>query len=256
MGIPLYVICCFSFIAFNIFSLPLIFVNLINMYLGVFLLYPVWDSLHFLDLGDYFLSHVREVFDYNLFKYFLSLFLSSLFGTPIMRMLVHLMLSQRSLKLSSCLFFLFSLICSVAVISTILSSSSLIRSSASFMLLLIHSSVFFISVIVFFNSVCLFLISSISLLNISCIFLVCASILFPRSWIIFTVITLNSFSVDCLSPLHLVVLLGFCLTSSSATYFSAVSFCLTFFVCGLRSTACRVIVPLDSGVFPLVAEAV
>ena len=38
--------------------------------------YPAWDSLHFLDLGGYFLSHVREVFNYNLFKYFLGYFLS------------------------------------------------------------------------------------------------------------------------------------------------------------------------------------
>ena len=36
MGIPLYVICCFSLAAFNICSLCLIFVNLINMCLGVF----------------------------------------------------------------------------------------------------------------------------------------------------------------------------------------------------------------------------
>ena len=35
--------------------------------------------------------------------------------------------------------------------------------------------------------------SSRSLLNISCIFSLCASILFPKSWIIFTIITLNSF---------------------------------------------------------------
>ena len=38
--------------------------------------FTVWDSLRFLDLGGYFLSHVREVFDYNLFKYFLGSFLS------------------------------------------------------------------------------------------------------------------------------------------------------------------------------------
>ena len=36
--------------------------------------------------------------------------------------------------------------------------------------------------------------SSRSLLNISCIFLIRASILFLRSWIIFTIITLNCFS--------------------------------------------------------------
>ena len=38
MGIPLCVICCFSLAAFNIHSLCLIFVNLINMCLGVFCL--------------------------------------------------------------------------------------------------------------------------------------------------------------------------------------------------------------------------
>ena len=36
--------------------------------------YPVWDSLGFLDLGDYFLPHFREVFNYYLLK-FLMVFL-------------------------------------------------------------------------------------------------------------------------------------------------------------------------------------
>ena len=36
--------------------------------------YPVWDSLGFLDLGDYFLPHFKEVFNYYL-KYFLMPFL-------------------------------------------------------------------------------------------------------------------------------------------------------------------------------------
>ena len=50
--------------------------------------------------------------------------------------------------------------------------------------------VFLISVIVLFITVCLLFSSSRSLLNVSCIF----SILFLRFWIIFTIITLNSFS--------------------------------------------------------------
>ena len=95
-------------------------------------------------------------------------------------MLVCLMLSQRSLRLSSFLFILFSLFYSTAVNSTILSSRSLICSYASVILLLIPSSVFFTSVIVLFISVCLFFNSSRclffnssrSLLNISCIFLI------------------------------------------------------------------------------------
>ena len=45
------------------------------------------------ELGDCSLSHVREVFSYYIFKYFLGPFLSVFFGTPIMRILVHLMLS-------------------------------------------------------------------------------------------------------------------------------------------------------------------
>ena len=92
MGIPLCVICCFSLATFNICSLCLIFVNLIN-YVNVSWgvspwVYPVWDSLGFLDLGDYFLPHFREVFNYYLSSIFSwSFFLSSSSGTPMIRML-------------------------------------------------------------------------------------------------------------------------------------------------------------------------
>ena len=66
------------------FSLNLIFVSLINMCLGVSpRVYPVWDSLCFLDLGDYFLSHVRGVFKYNVFKYFLTPSFSLLLLGPL-----------------------------------------------------------------------------------------------------------------------------------------------------------------------------
>ena len=74
---PSYVICHFSLVALNILSLSLIFVSLITMYLGVFLLrFILPGTMHFLDLVDYFLSHVREVFSYYFFKYFLDSFLS------------------------------------------------------------------------------------------------------------------------------------------------------------------------------------
>src|SRR5574337_1301981 len=104
-------------------------------------------------------------------------------------MLVHLILSQRSLGLSSVLFILFTLFRSSEVISTTLSSSSLICSSASDILLLVPSRIFLISVIVLFVYVCLIFNSSRSLLIDSCIF----SILFSRFLIIFTIIILNSF---------------------------------------------------------------
>jgi len=70
----------------------------------------------------------------------------------------------------------------------------IIHSSASFIVLLIPSSVFFISVTILFIGVHLFFSFPRSLLNISCILSMCAYILFLRSWIIFTIITLNSFS--------------------------------------------------------------
>jgi len=38
MGFPLYVTCCFSFAAFSILSLCLVFVSLVSMCLGMFLL--------------------------------------------------------------------------------------------------------------------------------------------------------------------------------------------------------------------------
>ena len=179
MEFPLYATNCFSLAAFNILSLCLVFVSLISMCLGVFplgfILY--WDSLHLLGLTDYFLFHVGEIFNYDLCKNFLGLFLSSSSsGTPIIRMLVHLILFQRSLRLSSVLFILFTLFCSSEVISTIVSSSSLIRSFASDILILIPSRVFLISVIAFFVSVCLFFTSSRTSLNDSYIF----SILFSR----------------------------------------------------------------------------
>ena len=70
------VICCFSLAAFNICSLCLIFVNLINMCLGVFHLgFILFGTLGFLDLGDCVLPHFGEVFNYYLLKYFLMAFL-------------------------------------------------------------------------------------------------------------------------------------------------------------------------------------
>ena len=76
MGIALYVMCCFSIAAFNIFYLYSVFDSFINMCLGVFLFgFILYGTLCFLDSIDCFLSHVREVFDYNLFKYFLRPFL-------------------------------------------------------------------------------------------------------------------------------------------------------------------------------------
>ena len=192
MGIPLHIICCFSLVAFNIFFC-INFFNYVSQHVPPWV-YRVWDSLCFLDLDDSFLSHVRDVFGLISSNSFSGPFpFSSSSATPMMRMLVRLM-SLRSLQLSSFPFILFSLFCSVGMISTNMSSSSLIRSSSSVILLLFPSSVFFISVILLVISVCLLFKSCSSLLNISYIFSVYSSIPFLRSWIIFTIITLNCFS--------------------------------------------------------------
>ena len=84
-----------------------------------------------------------------------------------------------------------SFLCSASVISTTQSSSLLICFSLSPNLLLIPSSLFFISVIVFFNYLWFFIFSNY-LLKTYCNFLLYAWILFPGSWIIFVIITLNS----------------------------------------------------------------
>lgn len=85
------------------------------------------------------------------------------------------------------------------------------------------------------------------------ILLVDASMLFLKSWIIFAIIILNVlFQVNCLFPLHLVILLGFYLFPSSRAYSSTFSFCVTFCICG--PTGCKTVVHFVSGVFSLMPE--
>ena len=59
--------------------------------------------------------------------------------------------------------------------------------------------------------------------------------------------------LDCL---HLIVVLILYLVPSSWIYFSAISFCVTFCVCGFLSSGSRIIVPLASGVFCLLVGEV
>ena len=136
--------------------------------------YPVWDSLCLLHLTISFsmLGKFSTITSSKIFSY--PFFLFCIWDPYNLN--VHLILSQRSLRLSSVLFNLFTLFCTSEVISTILSSRSMIHSSALDILLLIPSRVFLISVIAFFVSVCLFFTSSRTSLNDSYIF----SILFSR----------------------------------------------------------------------------
>ena len=135
----------FSLAAFSILSLSLIFVIFIiscfGVFLFVFILYGTlctswsWMLVSFPRLGK-FLAVIYS----NIFSGLLSLFSS---GTPIMQILVHLMLSQRYLKLSFLfILFFFFFFCSAVVISTALSSCTLVHSSVSFSLLLASSSIY------------------------------------------------------------------------------------------------------------------
>ena len=125
MGVPLYDICHFSLDTFRILPLSFNFCKFdYYVYWGVSpWVYPTWDSLCFLDLVDYLfhmLGKFSAITSSNIFSGPFSF--SSPSGTAKMWILVHLMLSQRSLWLSSFLFILSSIFCSAAVISSSLSS--------------------------------------------------------------------------------------------------------------------------------------
>ena len=79
--------------------------------------YPVWDSLHFLDLGGSFpfLSTLQKFSTMISSNIFSSTFSSS--QAPMIQMLICLMLSQKPLRLSSFLFILFSLLCWASLIA-------------------------------------------------------------------------------------------------------------------------------------------
>ena len=110
MGTPLCVICCFSLAAFNICSLCLIFVNLINMRLGMLQLRLIlfgilWVSWAWVTISFSILRKFSTIISSSIFSW--PFFLSSSSGTPMIRMLGCWTLSQRSLRLSSFLLILF-----------------------------------------------------------------------------------------------------------------------------------------------------
>ena len=100
--------------------------------------YFIWYSF-FLDLSEWFLSHVREIFGYYLLEYFFCPLLSLFsfwhpYNTDVGAFHVVPEFSEMLF-----VFNLFSLFCSASVVSTNLSSTSLICSSASCILLLATS---------------------------------------------------------------------------------------------------------------------
>ena len=81
MGIPLYVMCCVSLAAFNIFSLDLIFYSLINMGLGMFLLgFFLYGTLCFLEL----------IISFSMLGKFLTIICLNIFSDTFSFLLGHL----------------------------------------------------------------------------------------------------------------------------------------------------------------------
>nr|KAF6279159.1 hypothetical protein mMyoMyo1_010202 [Myotis myotis] len=115
-------------------------------------------------------------------------------GTPIIRMLFRFMLSQSSLRLSSCPLIFFSNCSTFWVCFASLSSNSLIRSSASPSLLLILSMVFFIAAIsLFIYSWVLLKLLIFSSVSSSFLHML---LIFSSIWFMhFRTLILNSFSV-------------------------------------------------------------
>ena len=118
-------------------------------------IYPVWESLCFLDLIDYFLSHLREVFNYNLFKYFLRPFLILFFFWDPYYLHVgafNVVSDVSETVLSSFHSFFFILLCFSYFYCFIFQVT--FQSSSSFFLQLIPSREFLISFIMFLIIVC------------------------------------------------------------------------------------------------------
>ena len=160
-------------------------------------IYPVWDSLGFLDLSGHFLPYFREVFKYYLLKYFLMVFL-----------FVFFFWDSYDLNVGA-----FDIVPEVSEVVLISFNSSLFF---SFLLHLLppfylppHLSYFCLSYSVGFLPECfLSQLLHYSLLIKSFLFLlglyifsvlvsglfISNSTLFSRFWIIFTVIILNYFS--------------------------------------------------------------
>ena len=139
MGFPLCAFCCFYLAIFNIVSLCLISVSLISVCFNVFLLGFILSA--YLGL-DYFLSHAGDIFNYNLFKNFLSPFIFLFFpwdpnNSNVGAYNIVPKVSEVILN-----YHFSPLFWSSAIIATILSFSSLLHSSASINLLLVPSRVF------------------------------------------------------------------------------------------------------------------
>ena len=191
--------------------------------------YPVWDSLGFLELGGYFFPHFREFFNYYLLKYFLMPFLFVFFFWDIY--------------------------------DSNVGAFNIVPEVSEVVLISFNSFIFIpLCFIYFHHSIIdwLFFISSRSFLNIPCIFSILGSVYLSVTPFCFqdfgsSLVSLFCilFQVDSLSPLLLFGLVGFYHIFSPAEYFSAFSFCLDCCIWGALSAGWKFMVPLNCGVCSL-----
>jgi len=205
-------------------------------------------AISFLILGKFSTTISTSIFSR-------SFFLSSSSGTLMIRMLGCLILSQRSLSLSSFLsiIFFFFPFCFIyfyhcifylnyPIIYLLYSTACSLQSV--FLSHLLHHSLLIDS----------FFISSRSLLHVSCIFSILVSrlvifnsILFSRFWIVFVIIILNSLSGRFRISSSFVLLGGHLSVPLPAEYFSAFSSCLYCCVWGGLSVFWQFVVLLYCG---------
>ena len=200
MGMPLCVICCFCLAAFYICSLCLIFVNLINMCLGVFhlgfiLFGTLWISWTWVIISFPMLGKFSTIISSSIFSWSSFLFSSS--ETPMNWMLGHLTLSRGLWDFPHFNSFFCFPVCFIYFYHSIFYLTYPI--SAFVILLLFPPECFWSHLLHYSLYIDSFFTSSRSLLNISCIFtilvsrpFICNSILFSRFWIHY--LYLNSFS--------------------------------------------------------------
>jgi len=165
--------------------------------LGFILFGSLWVSWTWVVISFPILGKFSTIISSSIFSW--SFFLSSSSGTPMIRMLGHLTLSQRSLRLSSFLLILFSSLFHLFLPFYLLPHLSYILPPLfycrfppeCFWSNLLHYSLYIESSFI----------SSRSLLNLFCTFsilvsrlFICNSSLFSRFWIIFTIIIQNSLS--------------------------------------------------------------
>ena len=109
MGIPLCVICCFPLLllifVLSVWSLLIWLICVGVFILGFILFGTLWVSWNWVTSSFPILGKFSTIISSSIFSQ--SFFLSSSSGTPMIQMLVCLTLSQRSLRLSSFLLFIF-----------------------------------------------------------------------------------------------------------------------------------------------------